>query len=428
MANVSFRIFRLKDRELLEAFDRVRQDFQAADSATVSVNLGPGIQAITTSLPATSRDAKLEQILAMDSAIASSVSMSLQSSATIAVNRQPDTGIDQLSVNYPDRDFDPGRFATLMASCHRHLPAFDRADSLSRLLGPELSEFYARREQTLQRLESLTERLIEQNSQYRRDVDQETTALRQRLQAENEAERSKNRAEADAKEAELKEQEKALGERIRALDDRRATHARRQIRADMKQRIRDREADFSLTPKTVRKRFPIHILFGVLVTVPALVLTWGLWDVWWHGARWDGTPVDWVRLLRIPLGAAGVAGFVVYYIRWLDQWFRQHAEEEFRLKRFDLDIDRASWVVEMMLEWKDEKQSPPPPELIDRISRNLFMADNRGDTVARHPVQDLASLLLQASSSITLPIPGGGSATLDAKGLRRFQKQTEGGD
>src|SRR5262249_44101406 len=160
--------------------------------------------------------------------------------------------------------------------------------------GSDLNEFYNRREQTLLRLEALAEKLIEQNSAYRREVDRETTAFRERLQTETDSLREKLRGDFEAKEAEVKSNETALQERIKTLDDRRATHARRSIRDDMKRRIEDRGKDFSLTRKTISKRRPIHFLFVLAILTFGVVVGWGLWDVVAHGARWDGTPYDWL--------------------------------------------------------------------------------------------------------------------------------------
>jgi hypothetical protein len=142
--------------------------------------------------------------------------------------------------------------------------------------------------------------------------------------------------------------------------------------------------------------------------------------------QWGGSAYDWIRLLRIPVGAIGVTGVALYYIRWLDAWSRQHAEEEFRLKRLDLDIDRASWMVEMMLEWQEEEGSAVPPELIDRLSRNLFVTGDHEGAVARHPAQDVWSAILQASSSVTVPLPGEAARLLmpgGSGGCRRAPRQ-----
>jgi hypothetical protein len=115
-----------------------------------------------------------------------------------------------------------------------------------------------------------------------------------------------------------------------------------------------------------------------------------------------------------------LAASVVFYIRWTDHWFRQHADEEMRLKRLELDLDRATWVVEMALEWKREKDADIPQELIDRLSRNLFESDSYSRP--RHPGEDLASALLGASSALSITIPGLGEAKFDRKGMRDFRE------
>jgi hypothetical protein len=120
----------------------------------------------------------------------------------------------------------------------------------------------------------------------------------------------------------------------------------------------------------------------------------------------------------------GLAAALVFYIRWNDNWFRQHADEEFRLKRLELDIDRASWVVEMALEWQEEKGSIIPQELIDRLTSNLFIDQDRR-APPKHPSEDLASAIVAASSGLTLRIPGIGEVTLDRRGVRRFTEAVE---
>jgi hypothetical protein len=126
-------------------------------------------------------------------------------------------------------------------------------------------------------------------------------------------------------------------------------------------------------------------------------------------------------MLKLGLGAMAFAATAIYYIRWNDHWFRQHADEEFRLKRLELDIDRASWIVEMALEWQDEKGTAIPEELIDRLTTGLFSDSTRLDA-PRHPNEDLSDALLGASSGLTMNVPGMGELKLDRKGIRNFAK------
>ena len=105
----------------------------------------------------------------------------------------------------------------------------------------------------------------------------------------------------------------------------------------------------------------------------------------------------------------------------------RHADEEFRTKRFELDVDRASWLVEMALEWKDEKGTEIPKELLDRLSVNLF--DKANETAnATHPSEDILSALLSASAELNLNVPGIGTVRLDRKGAKQFKQAVKDND
>ena len=96
----------------------------------------------------------------------------------------------------------------------------------------------------------------------------------------------------------------------------------------------------------------------------------------WNALPTGSDTQEIAKLIRFGLSATAFVGTMIFYIRWCDNWFRQHADEEFLLKRLLLDIDRASWIVEMSLEWAEEKGTEIPEELIDRLSNNLFSGKN----------------------------------------------------
>jgi len=203
-------------------------------------------------------------------------------------------------------------------------------------------------------------------------------------------------------------------------NDRSSRHARRQLRKDLKDAIEKRNEEFTLTRKTTRKRFVVHVVFLGLIGMLGSMLLFCLT----HPTSAQGA-AEWFNLIRLPLLAAGTAAALIYYIRWNDIWFRRHADEEFRIKRFELDVDRASWLVEMGLEWKEEKGTEIPRELLDRLSTNLFEKPSE-QAAARHPSEDLLSALLSASSELNLNVPGVGTIRLDRKGTKQFKRAVEG--
>jgi hypothetical protein len=110
-----------------------------------------------------------------------------------------------------------------------------------------------------------------------------------------------------------------------------------------------------------------------------------------------------------------------FFIRWNNQWFQRHANEEFRLKRMELDIDRASWFVEMAFEWKDEKGEEIPVELIERLTHGLF-GDDRGD----HPVEPADSLAnaLIGAARFKVKLADGMEVEYDRKGVEKLIRKS----
>ena len=133
----------------------------------------------------------------------------------------------------------------------------------------------------------------------------------------------------------------------------------------------------------------------------------------------------WLGLGRLPVGALGFALTAVFYIRWTDQWFRQHANQEFRLQQLALDVDRAGYATEMLLEWQEDKGGEIPAVIVDRLTTGLS-TDKSAATRVRHPSEDATATLMKAASSIRVDIPGFGEVTLTGRQLRGLDKKLSG--
>lgn len=104
----------------------------------------------------------------------------------------------------------------------------------------------------------------------------------------------------------------------------------------------------------------------------------------------------------------------------MNRWFEQHASAEFLLKQFELDIDRASWVVESAMEWRRDQQAEIPAPLLEGITRNLF-ADRTDPASAHSAADDLASALVGNASQLKLRL-GENELNFDRKGLTTLGK------
>ncbi len=409
---------KVADAELFGALDRIRNSLSPKGTGNLTVSLGHGTAAVSGTFEEVRNNAAIQEVLNAGGNVFYQVIAQLGGNTSIQVIRHEP--VDKVTITYPD-NFEALKAAPLLSAVRRFLPPFGHASNIEKTLGPELAEFYRRREQGLLKLEEFTQSLIERTEAYRRTVDEEHAVFRRQAEEKAAADAERLRSEYEAKTTHLKEREDALDARAKALDDRSSRHARRQIRQDLKEILANRTKEFSLTKQTAAKRNIVHVMYGALITVPLVVFVRALYELVGRGL-----PPDWVLLARIAVGGIGLAAALVYYIRWNDQWFRQHATEEFRLRRLDLDIDRASWVVETAFEWKEEKGTEIPLELVDKLTRNLFVTEESDHRGVKHPGEDLASALLGASSRLNIQIPGLGDATLDRRGIREVKKKAEG--
>jgi hypothetical protein len=252
-------------------------------------------------------------------------------------------------------------------------------------------------------------------------VEQADSLQKQKLQLaeQTNAERSQMQQEYNSAHEKLKGREDELELKQKTLDDRDYMHARRATRGDIQKVIAERQKQFTLTPQTRRLRIPIHIL---LIVVVGALLTLNFFN-FVEVLRLDWTQVSyvhWWALARQGTLAIATIGALYFYIRWMNRWFEQHAMAELLLKEFQLDIDRASWVVESALEWRRTAQAELPSPLLEGITRNLFVRS----TTDAHRVSvadELASALFGSAAGVKLKV-GENEVAFTRRGISKLRK------
>jgi hypothetical protein len=302
--------------------------------------------------------------------------------------------------NQQNANHTPINFARAIAITRKHFGATDTKPFMDFLEeGPR--QLYEAREQDLQKLErmqedffrSMTQFTAEQQKkqqEFTRDLESQYVA-RQKSLEEQHAERLK---QLEAKEADLK--------KIRdELDERENRQARRDIYKELKKKLDERNKSFELTTGTKRRRW---ITFGLTVSLLG-VLGWGFYYCFDKNVVHGGESINWIAVSSQIGFAVAFLGTFTFLIRWTNQWSQKHANEEFKLKRLDLDIDRANWLVELAMEWKNITKSEISADLIDKLSRSLFVADD-GKEIDIHPAETLLSALFGRAGSVNFEIPG----------------------
>ncbi|WP_026480249.1 hypothetical protein [Ahrensia sp. 13_GOM-1096m] len=220
-------------------------------------------------------------------------------------------------------------------------------------------------------------------------------------------------------EAEVDQQRKELEKAKKALDDRSNTHARREIRQDIKADIDNALKKSLFSKSTVGQRTPVRMAFFVgigflmLLSAVSIMPTIGVGSL-------SGTDL-WLAYAKSTVTGFAALAFLAFYIRWETSWTHIQGEYEKALATTRIDIDRASWVTETVLEW--QKESPEkdiPVALLDSFTRRLFDWDARAEE-GQSNADDLASAILGSAARVKIG-PDGAAVELDHKGVKKLQK------
>ena len=420
-ARTTFRSPTSSDADILAAIERIVAELeQDPQQCRVDVNVMEDYSENPTglSLPEFTKQPFAQHANQHGGASWESVSVDFNPLALhVTVRRDREKGDDEIQIYFNADPSDPVDVVRSLNAIQRQFVPWNRAAAIDRALGPEMAEFYRLREEGLSRLEELTRKLVEETHDYRLRLDAEMADHQRKLTSSFDEKSRALEAKQEERIAALEEREGDLDKRRRELDDRSARHARREQSRALQQKISARSEKFTLTPDTRRKRRPIHWIFGLLLLVSGGVVARSLF---FPVTATEGVAL-YLELGRLPLGVLGFALTAVFYIRWNDLWFRQHADQEFRLQQLALDVDRAGYATEMLLEWQEEKGGEMPAVLVDRLTTGLF-TDQTTVARARHPTEDVTAALLKVSSGVRVDAPGIGELTLTGRDIRKLDR------
>lgn len=419
-ANLTYQSSNSTDAEILVAFEKIAKELgQDPKSSGVNVTVMHGYGFNQGYQLAVIQDQPFAKFAKQHKGTSwETVSLNLvPSGLALSLTRNREQGLDDIYIRYQQDPSDPVEVSRALIAIQRQFVPLNRAAEMKRVLGPELSEFYNRREEGLSRLEALTGRLVEETHDYRMKLDAEVADHKRQITASFDERSQALDQQHEKRIAELAAREKDLEKLRQDLDDRSARHARREQSRALQQKIADRSKKFTLTPDTGRKRQPVHTIFVLLLVVTGMLIMDSLHS---PAPATEGAAV-WFELGRLPLSVVGFALTAIFYIRWNDQWFRQHADQEFRLQQLALDVDRAGYATEMLLEWQEDKGSEMPAVLVDRLTTGLFV-DQTKLAAVRHPSEDVTAALLKAASSVRIELPGIGEVSLPGRQVRKLDK------
>ncbi len=374
------------------------------------------------------KDAKLQELLGIETISTYRIIFQLSGWLQVTIDRGWDHQQRKLTGNQDAVAISPHgqgqqqihviTFAKLVALARKHFGAVDTKPFMD-FLDEGTRQLYQSREQDLQKLERMQEGFFRSMADFTLDQQTKQQEFTRELEAQFVSrqkaleEQHRDRLnQLEAKEAELK--------KIRAeIDERENRQARRDIYKELKKKLDDRNKTFELTEGTKDRR---RVIFGFTLALLGLFLA-GFCYCFYKNVVNGGTDINWIAVGSQIGFAVALIAFATFFIRWNQSWFQKHADEEFKLKRLDLDIDRANWLVELAMEWKNITKSEIPVELIDKLARSLFVTEETKD-IDIHPAETLFSALLGKAGSINVEFPGKFTVqrSESADGKRREEK------
>lgn len=308
---------------------------------------------------------------------------------------------DEIIIDIPSQHKDMVKLAQITGGIKKHFRSVDLNASLTDLFNDDLKRYYQTREATLIRLEQLSEKLIKDNESYRLRLDQHHDEYRKSLDDEY---GQKNEV--------LDKRQEALDKREQEMDLADAKSTRRKLRQHILEKLAPKRA----LNVGIRKTWPIHLVFlvasGVLLVLGIGVVTSPGFD-----------PLQVAHAVKLGLSSAAFLGTLMFYYRWMDAWIRRDVDEELRLRQLGIDVDRATWVVEVLSELKSETEKPIPDEVLVAITRGLFTGRDNTKAVT-HPVEDVLAALLGSSREIEIDFPGG-KVRADGRAVRRASRKAD---
>jgi hypothetical protein len=343
-------------------------------------------------------------------------------------NDQHSPRYDKLSLDWNQQQGVPNRSqispvsAALDRSLRRPLVAVrDEGDA---------ADFTSQRE-VLAALEGAVTQLLVDSVQHRTQLENSYNEKGQALEQRNVELRKRELERLDEErvrvENELKERKAALDQRSEELDslqkksdDRNNTHVRREIRSSLLQLAKDRLENFALSRQTRLQYSKVNVaaIFGVLI-LASLSAWFG-----YEGAIGVGGNVYSVPIYAIKSGLLALAAVALgtWYLKWLNRWLHRMADAEFKLQQFRLDIERASWLAETVLEWKSKVDEPFPDLLASRLSTGLFHTSPTEADDPKTPASYLADALFGAASSAKIKI-GDQEIVLDRRSIKKLERE-----
>ncbi len=292
-----------------------------------------------------------------------------------------------------------GDVFNVLAAIESNFEFVRRPDAILDALPSELRQRFVSESNATDVLRQQTARMSELLTKYTDEALQREAELRQRLENEYLTKRESLDAASNARIEEIRQREAAVAKSENELKLR----EHRGVRRETLEKIQENAGlKFTYSPATSKQSLFIHgaVIASIVLSVCVFVAVCGVLA---SGAseKASGDSPFWSSVHRLPIpvlyapALTSIILFVssiVFYLRWLRNSHDNLARLDFENNRLQLDMMRASWIAELILEAQnptnpDQKPFEIPEQLVSQLSHRLF-EDSQSDS-AEDPIEAL---------------------------------------
>lgn len=255
----------------------------------------------------------------------------------------------------------------------------------------------------------------------RRTAEQEIDIARKRVTIEAEEQRNQLEEYRTKIEASLDERRTGLDQREKDLDDRHHMHARRELREQITNNFKERIQKPAVSLRSANMRLIVFFL----------TLTAGVGIGYFAAEDFKQTILvdpakdipQWLLMTEALRGivlAVLAIGFIAYAINWLRLIYLDDVRTERRYESYGHDIDRASFVIETIMEVGEKENVEVPEAWVEGVCQNLF-GDKSDDIYGAVP-SNVASMLLDSIDGAKIG-PEGAEVNIKRRGARRLARK-----
>lgn len=281
----------------------------------------------------------------------------------------------------------------------------------------------------LSRMTAVTAGMMEDLAKSQIAQESRMTSLIESQTREFEAQKSKLEETYQKHIEDLDIRRKELDTRESEMDNASTRSTRRKLRGAITNAIKENQKA-EIIPESARKvRTPILWIANVGILAPLFFSGWAFWQVSDIPGTMSGNALNWYitsLILRGSLGIFASVAIALYLLKYLRNIEADAGRRALALEQNLFDIDRASWVIETVMELKEEEgMTSVPGPWLEGVTRGLFKHHNEEET-EKGPVDALVGLM---GSGMALKVKSGDSeVSFDAKASKsaaNMQKRAE---